>query len=77
MSPQSILELAEHWPGSEVRWVKGGHVSAFLLQQNAFRRAISDSISRLDDCPEQLPNLAARGSGESDASMSPNDTAKI
>ena len=50
VSPQSVKELAAHWPSSEVRWVKGGHVSAFLLQQPAFRQAISDSIDRLDEC---------------------------
>lgn len=50
VSPQSVKELAAHWPDSEVRWVKGGHVSAFLLQQPSFRLAIHDSINRLDDC---------------------------
>lgn len=50
VSPQSVQELAAHWPESEVRWVKGGHVSAFLLQQPAFRKAINDSINRLGDC---------------------------
>ena len=50
VSAQSVKELAAHWPSSEVRWVKGGHVSAFLLQQPAFRKAISDSIDRLDKC---------------------------
>lgn len=53
VSPQSVMELAEHWPGSEVRWVKGGHVSAFLLQQNAFRQAIADSLTRLDQCQSE------------------------
>lgn len=43
----SILDLAAHWPGSEVRWVPGGHVSAFVLQQQAFRDAITDSLDRL------------------------------
>ena len=38
---------ARHWPGSELRWVAGGHVSAFLLQQPAFRRAITDSLERV------------------------------
>ncbi|KAK9820289.1 hypothetical protein WJX72_008631 [[Myrmecia] bisecta] len=47
VSKQSVLELAEHWAGSEVRWVAGGHVSAFLMQQDAFRTAIRDSIGRL------------------------------
>lgn len=38
---------AHHWPGSELRWVAGGHVSAFVLQQPAFRRAITDSLERV------------------------------
>ena len=38
---------ARHWPGSELRWVAGGHVSAFVLQQPAFRRAIADSLERI------------------------------
>ncbi|KAL3158180.1 hypothetical protein ABBQ32_011769 [Trebouxia sp. C0010 RCD-2024] len=50
VSAQSVQELAAHWPDSEVRWVKGGHVSAFLLQQPAFRQAITDSVDRLDEC---------------------------
>ena len=48
VSGQSVRELAAHWPGSEVRWVPGGHVSAFLFQQPTFRQAILDSVSRLD-----------------------------
>lgn len=45
--PGSIAEMADHWPGSELRWVPGGHVTAFVLQQKAFRQAISDSLDRL------------------------------
>jgi len=37
---------ARHWPGSELRWVPGGHVTAFVLQRPAFRRAIADSLER-------------------------------
>ena len=40
--------MAEHWPGSEVRWVEGGHVTAFVLCQPVFRRAISDALERVD-----------------------------
>lgn len=47
VSPGSLLELHAHWPGSEVRFVPGGHVSAFLLHQRQFRAAISDSLARL------------------------------
>lgn len=43
----SILELQQAWPGSEVRWVTGGHVSSFILHNDAFRRAIRDSLDRL------------------------------
>ncbi|WIA15788.1 hypothetical protein OEZ85_002401 [Tetradesmus obliquus] len=38
----------EHWPGSELRLVDGGHVSAFLLHQEAFRAALRDSLARLE-----------------------------
>jgi pimeloyl-ACP methyl ester carboxylesterase len=47
VSPASVLELQDHLPGSEVRWVPGGHVSSFLMHQNAFRQAIKDSLERL------------------------------
>lgn len=50
---ESIRELAGHWPGSEVRWVPGGHVSAFLLQQPAFRTAIADSLQRLEPASDK------------------------
>jgi hypothetical protein len=36
-----------HWPGSELRLVPGGHVSAFLLHQDAFRQALRDSLARV------------------------------
>jgi hypothetical protein len=42
------LLLQEHWPGSELRTVNGGHVSAFLMHQNAFRGALRDSLARLE-----------------------------
>ncbi|KAK1367461.1 hypothetical protein POM88_043022 [Heracleum sosnowskyi] len=43
----SVLELQKAWPGSEVRWVTGGHVSSFLLHNDEFRRAIIDGLDRL------------------------------
>ncbi|XP_042480294.1 protein ABHD18 [Macadamia integrifolia] len=43
----SVLELQKAWPGSEVRWVTGGHVSSFLLHNDAFRNAIVDGLDRL------------------------------
>ncbi|CAN1773056.1 Protein ABHD18 [Linum perenne] len=44
----SALELQKAWPGSEVRWVKGGHVSSFILHNSEFRRAIKDGLDRLE-----------------------------
>ena len=48
---QSVAELAAHWPGAEVRWVPGGHVSAFLTQGDAFRAAIRDCVARVPPLP--------------------------
>jgi hypothetical protein len=45
--PHDVAVLHRHWVGSEMRTVSGGHVSAFLLHQEAFRRAIADSVARL------------------------------
>ncbi|XP_073526115.1 protein ABHD18-like [Phyllobates terribilis] len=44
----SVLELQKAWPGSEVRWVNGGHVSSILLHSGEFRRAIMDGLNRLN-----------------------------
>jgi len=33
----SVLSLAELWPGSEVRYIDNGHISAFLFKQGVFR----------------------------------------
>ena len=32
-----VISLEDIWPGSEVRYIKSGHVSAFLLKQETFR----------------------------------------
>ncbi|GLT88271.1 hypothetical protein SLE2022_063050 [Rubroshorea leprosula] len=42
-----VRELQKAWPGSEVRWVTGGHVSSFLLHNGEFCRAIIDALNRL------------------------------
>ncbi|XP_027175394.1 protein ABHD18-like [Coffea eugenioides] len=44
----SVLELQKAWPGSEVRWVTGGHVSSILLHGGQFRKAIVDALDRLE-----------------------------
>ncbi|CAG9465330.1 unnamed protein product [Pedinophyceae sp. YPF-701] len=45
--PSSTLKLAKAWGNREVRWVKGGHVSSFVIHFPAFRAAILDSLLRL------------------------------
>lgn len=48
MLDSAFLFLAQaHWPGSELRLVSGGHVSAFLMHQDAFRAALRDSLARV------------------------------
>eukprot|EP00123_Amoebidium_parasiticum_P013591 comp22046_c1_seq1/m.32038 comp22046_c1_seq1/g.32038 ORF comp22046_c1_seq1/g.32038 comp22046_c1_seq1/m.32038 type:complete len:381 (-) comp22046_c1_seq1:542-1684(-) len=47
VSMESIERIHRHWPGSELRRVAGGHVSAFILQGNEFRKAIRDAIDKL------------------------------
>ncbi|KAL5015641.1 hypothetical protein ScPMuIL_007276 [Solemya velum] len=41
-----VLSLEDLWPGSVVRYLEGGHVSAFIWHQEAFRKAIADSFTR-------------------------------
>nr|XP_043896973.1 protein ABHD18 isoform X1 [Solea senegalensis] len=41
-----VLSLQEIWPGCEVRYLNGGHISAYLFKQNVFRRAIYDAFNR-------------------------------
>uniref|UniRef100_A0A061RN67 Alpha beta-protein n=1 Tax=Tetraselmis sp. GSL018 TaxID=582737 RepID=A0A061RN67_9CHLO len=53
VSKESVQEVQQHWPGSEVRWISGGHVLSFLLHNNSFRRAIADSLAYLDRLPSE------------------------
>ncbi|KAM9795159.1 LOW QUALITY PROTEIN: protein ABHD18 [Neosynchiropus ocellatus] len=41
-----VLGLQEIWPGCEVRYLNGGHISAYLFKQNLFREAIYDAFNR-------------------------------
>ncbi|XP_071078732.1 protein ABHD18-like [Haliotis cracherodii] len=41
-----VLRLDQLWPGSEVRYLDRGHVTAFLLNQFVFRKAIIDGFNR-------------------------------
>ncbi|XP_060634936.2 protein ABHD18 [Anolis sagrei] len=41
-----VRSLQEIWPGCEVRYLDGGHVSAYLFKQGLFRQAIYDAFDR-------------------------------
>ncbi|MFW5921028.1 MAG: alpha/beta hydrolase family protein [Polyangiales bacterium] len=46
--PASDTEaLHAHWPGSELRWLDGGHLTAALWQRRAHVQAIRDAFTRL------------------------------
>ncbi|XP_041653986.1 protein ABHD18 isoform X2 [Cheilinus undulatus] len=49
-----VLSLQEIWPQCEVRYLNGGHISAYLFKQNVFRQAIYDAFNRF--CVK-YPNL--------------------
>jgi hypothetical protein len=44
--PQEMAAIAAHWRGAELRWLRGGHVSAFLFQATALRQALLDAFAR-------------------------------
>ncbi|XP_034036891.1 protein ABHD18 isoform X3 [Thalassophryne amazonica] len=41
-----VVSLQEIWPGCEVRYLNGGHISAYLFKQKVFRQAIYDAFDR-------------------------------
>lgn len=45
--PASAAMLHAHWPGSTMRWLRTGHVGAFLFHRRDFLRAIRDAFAHL------------------------------
>ena len=46
--PPATTELLHaHWPGSELRWVRGGHASLLWFRKATLASAIADSFDRL------------------------------
>ncbi|XP_015334515.1 protein ABHD18 isoform X1 [Marmota marmota marmota] len=41
-----VRSLQEIWPGCEIRYLEGGHISAYLFKQGLFRQAIYDAFDR-------------------------------
>ncbi|MDH5422553.1 MAG: alpha/beta hydrolase family protein [Acidimicrobiia bacterium] len=51
----AIESLNSHWPGSELRWIKGGHASVLLWKKGELARAIVDSFARLRQSDGRKP----------------------
>lgn len=45
--PAATEALHAHWPGSELRWVGGGHATLLWFHKRALAKAIEDSFDRL------------------------------
>ncbi len=46
--PRSAVEqLHAHWPGSELRWQRGGHATLLWRRRSTLAHAIADSFARL------------------------------
>ncbi|XP_078579123.1 LOW QUALITY PROTEIN: protein ABHD18-like [Branchiostoma floridae x Branchiostoma japonicum] len=43
----NVTDLADLWPGCEVRYIDTGHIAAFLFNQSVFRKAITDAFTRM------------------------------
>jgi len=44
----STLRLLQHWRGAELRYLRGGHVSALVTGRAFITRAILDAFSRVE-----------------------------
>jgi dienelactone hydrolase len=47
--PNAVQALSDHWPGSELRIVRGGHATAIWYRKDQLTDAIVDSFNRLAD----------------------------
>jgi hypothetical protein len=45
--PTEIQRLHESWPGSELRWLRAGHVTAVIRGRRFLRCAVADAAQRL------------------------------
>jgi pimeloyl-ACP methyl ester carboxylesterase len=45
---QATLDLHEHWPGSELRLIRGGHATLIWFRKDVLVDAIVDSFDRLE-----------------------------
>jgi len=51
--PEATRLLHAHWPGSDLRWVAGGHATLLWTRKGALAKAIEDSFSRLTQASDR------------------------
>lgn len=44
--PREAERLHAHWPGSELRWTQGGHITGLVLHHGVHRKALLDAFAR-------------------------------
>ncbi|XP_046453039.1 protein ABHD18-like [Daphnia pulex] len=44
---EGCTDLRQLWPGAEVRYVSSGHVAAYVLHHQMFRRAVKDAFDKI------------------------------
>ncbi len=43
---EATQDLADHWPGSELRWEPGGHATLVWYRKDRLARAVLDALDR-------------------------------
>lgn len=64
---EECTSLEEVWPGSEVRYLDAGHVSAYVLHQKLFRSCIIEAFER---ARQKYPNSVVASDSEDDREFS-------
>lgn len=44
-----MLAFQQHWPGVDLRFLDGGHVSGFLFHRNLYIAAVVECLQRVSD----------------------------
>lgn len=51
--PKDAQAVADHWPGSEIRWLRGGHATLWWRHQDDLVEAVGRSFERLRAAPAE------------------------
>ncbi|ODM92638.1 hypothetical protein Ocin01_14037 [Orchesella cincta] len=76
---EGTVPLDALWPNCEIRYVDGGHITAYLMHQGLFRKTIAEAIDRyrskynLDGSPKNPKLVNDHLSREENSQSRPND----